>query len=81
MGVKSLSGHAGMLEGYLERAVEKPCAGGAGGECSILRLVGGLEYANGSSANINTGMWYALPPSSCFGVWLVENACWLMMGV
>lgn len=63
MGVKSLSGHSGMLEGYLERSVEKPCAGGAGGECSILRLVGGLEYANGSSANINTGMWYV--PHSC----------------
>jgi hypothetical protein len=54
MGVKSFSGHAGMLEGYLERGVEKPCSKG---ECSLLRLVGGLEYANGSIANINTGMW------------------------
>jgi hypothetical protein len=54
MGIKSLSGHSGMLEGYLERAVEKPCSAG---ECSILRLLGGLEYANGTNANINTGMW------------------------
>jgi hypothetical protein len=54
MGVKSFSGHSGMLEGYLERNVEKPCSKG---ECSLLRLKGGLEYANGSEANINTGMW------------------------
>lgn len=54
MGVKSLSGHYGMLEGYLERDAKKPCSNG---ECSLLRLVGGLEYANGSVANINTGMW------------------------
>ncbi|KAE9973059.1 hypothetical protein BLS_003770 [Venturia inaequalis] len=52
MGVKSLSGHAGMLEGYYDKAVEKPCE-----NCNILRQVGGLEFVNGSNANIESGLW------------------------
>jgi hypothetical protein len=55
MGTKSLSGHSGMLEGYIDRVIEKPCS-----ECNILRQVGGLEFANGSNANIDNGMWYAI---------------------
>jgi hypothetical protein len=54
MGKKSISGHAGMLENYVDTAIEKPCSG----ECVILRQVGGLEYTNGENANIGTGMWY-----------------------
>lgn len=52
MGVKSMGGHAGMLEGYFDKDVQKPCE-----ECNILTQVGGLEYANGTDANIDTGMW------------------------
>jgi len=53
MGVNSLSGHAGMLESYFDGPIDKPCAG----DCTILRQVGGLEYLNGTDANIDTGMW------------------------
>jgi hypothetical protein len=53
MGKINPTGHAGMLEAYPDFNVEKPCTG----ECNILRQVGGLEYANGSNANIDTGMW------------------------
>lgn len=52
MGVKSISGHAGMLENYPDNGVEKPCE-----ECTLLWQQAGLEYANGSNANIDTGMW------------------------
>jgi len=52
MGTKSLSGHAGMLEGYYDKAVEKPCE-----DCNILRQIGGLEWPNGTNANIDSGMW------------------------
>jgi hypothetical protein len=48
----TFSGHYGMLESYYDTSVEKPCS-----ECNILRQIGGLEYANGTSANIDTGMW------------------------
>lgn len=53
MGKQSITGHAGMLESYYDSAIEKPCAG----DCNILRQVGGLEYANGTNANIDSGMW------------------------
>lgn len=49
----AMTGHAGMLENYPDSKIEKPCAG----ECTILRQQAGLEYANGSNANIDTGMW------------------------
>lgn len=42
----------GMLESYYDLDVEKPCD-----DCSILRQVGGLEYADGTNANIDTGLW------------------------
>jgi hypothetical protein len=47
-----LSKHWGMLESYYDTKIEKPCS-----ECSILRQEGGLEYANGTNANINSGLW------------------------
>lgn len=54
MGLKSQSGHAGMLENWVDTAIEKPCSGD---ECVILRQVGGLEYVDGTNANLDTGMW------------------------
>jgi len=48
----TFSKHWGMLESYYDTKVEKPCS-----ECNILRQVGGLEYANGTNANIDTGLW------------------------
>lgn len=53
MGVSSGGGHQGMLESYFDGPIDKPCAG----DCTILRQVGGLEYLNGTDANIDTGMW------------------------
>ena len=50
---KSYSGHAGMLENYPDTTVEKPCSD----ECTILTQEAGLEYPDGSNANIDTGMW------------------------
>jgi hypothetical protein len=50
----SFSKHWGMLESYYDLDVKKPCSG----ECNILRQVGGLEYANGTNANIDSGLWY-----------------------
>jgi hypothetical protein len=52
MSKKSTSGHAGMLESYIDKQIEKPCS-----NCNILRQVGGLEYADAKNANIDTGMW------------------------
>lgn len=52
MSKKSTSGHAGMLENYPDTNVEKPCD-----ECTLLFQSAGLEYANGTNANIDTGMW------------------------
>jgi hypothetical protein len=43
----------GMLESFYDTQIEKPCKG----KCNILRQEGGLEYANGENANIDTGMW------------------------
>jgi hypothetical protein len=42
-----------MLESYYDTKVEKPC-----NDCNILQQVGGLEYANGTNANIDSGLWY-----------------------
>lgn len=55
---KSINGHAGMLENYVDTAIKKPCSK----ECVILRQVGGLEYPNGDNANIDTGIWYEQNP-------------------
>jgi len=46
------SGLSGMLESYYDVDVEKPCS-----DCNILRQVAGLEYVNGTNANIDSGLW------------------------
>jgi hypothetical protein len=53
MSKKSLRGHAGMLQNYPDTDIAKPCAG----NCTILFAQAGLEYPDGSVANVNTGMW------------------------
>ncbi|KAF2419607.1 hypothetical protein EJ08DRAFT_706428 [Tothia fuscella] len=52
MSKKSASGHAGMLENYPDTAVDKPCE-----ECTLLWQQAGMEYPNGTVANVDTGMW------------------------
>lgn len=42
----------GMLESYYDVDVAKPCS-----NCNILRQIGGLEYADGKNANIDSGLW------------------------
>jgi hypothetical protein len=46
------TGEYGMLWNFPHRNVEKPCS-----ECTILKQWAGLEYPDGSVANVNTGMW------------------------
>jgi hypothetical protein len=46
----------GMLWNFPHRNIEKPCTD----ECTILKQWAGLEYADGSNANINTGLWYVI---------------------
>jgi hypothetical protein len=46
------SRHAGMLENYGDTSIEKPCE-----ECTLLYQVAGLEYPDGTDANIDSGMW------------------------
>jgi hypothetical protein len=53
MGKKSLRGHAGMLQNYPDTEIAKPCEG----NCTILFAQAGLEYPDGTIANVNTGMW------------------------
>ncbi|KAE9986781.1 hypothetical protein EG328_004799 [Venturia inaequalis] len=52
MGTKGISGEAGSLWNYPDTGVAKPCA-----ECTIVSQFAGLEYPDGSHANIDTGMW------------------------
>ncbi|KAE9977574.1 hypothetical protein BLS_001283 [Venturia inaequalis] len=47
------TGERGMLWNYPDLQIERPCSG----ECTLLKQVAGLEYGNGTSANIDTGMW------------------------
>jgi hypothetical protein len=47
------TGVRGMLWNYPDRWVEKPCSG----YCTVLRQWAGLEYDNGTNANIDSGMW------------------------
>jgi hypothetical protein len=42
----------GMLWNYPDRKVEKPCV-----ECTILKQWAGLEFPNGTDANIDSGLW------------------------
>jgi hypothetical protein len=52
------TGEPGMLWNFPHRNIEKPCTD----QCTILRQWAGLEYPDGSNANIDTGMWYVLCP-------------------
>lgn len=49
---KSIMGEGGALWNCGDAEIEKPCE-----ECTLLGLVAGLEYPNGTNANIDTGMW------------------------
>jgi hypothetical protein len=54
MGVASFpTGVRGMLWNFPDWRVDKPCSG----YCTILRQWAGLEYPNGTNANIDSGMW------------------------
>jgi len=58
MMVKSIMGEGGALWNCGDDKIEKPCE-----ECVITRIHAGLEYPNGTNANIDSGMWlhqYAL---------------------
>ncbi|KAF2401129.1 hypothetical protein EJ06DRAFT_581331 [Trichodelitschia bisporula] len=46
-------GQAGMLSNFPHSGMAKPCEG----ECTILGMSAGLEYADGRNANIDSGMW------------------------
>jgi hypothetical protein len=48
----SITGEKGMLWNYPDTSVPKPCT-----ECTIVSQVAGLEYPDGTNANIDTGMW------------------------
>lgn len=52
MGVTSVTGEGGALWNYPDVAVEKPAD-----DFTIFGLQAGLEYPNGTNANIDSGMW------------------------
>jgi hypothetical protein len=53
MGTKNpQSGEYGALSNFPDLTPEKPCE-----ECTIVRMEAGLEYPNGTDANIDSGMW------------------------
>lgn len=56
---KNPTGERGMLWNYPDLQIERPCSG----ECTLLKQIAGLEYANGSQANIDSGMWFVSPSS------------------
>lgn len=47
------TGERGMLWNYPDLQIERPCSG----DCTLLKQLAGLEYSNGSNANIDSGMW------------------------
>jgi hypothetical protein len=49
----NLMGEEGMLSNYPHENLDKPCKG----DCTIIGMQAGLEYADGSNANIDTGLW------------------------
>ncbi|KAF1980974.1 hypothetical protein K402DRAFT_425778 [Aulographum hederae CBS 113979] len=53
MNKMSLTGEAGALWNYPDVGVSKPCEG----NCTIIGLQAGLEYPDGTNANIDSGMW------------------------
>jgi hypothetical protein len=55
MMTKSVMGEGGALWNCGDDKIEKPCE-----ECFITRMQAGLEYSDGTNANIDTGMWYVV---------------------
>lgn len=53
MMIKSVMGEGGALWNCGDDKIEKPCE-----ECFLTRMQAGLEYPDGTNANIDTGMWY-----------------------
>jgi hypothetical protein len=53
MGTKNQLGLMGMLSNFPHVNMPKPCEGA----CTITGIEAGLEYLNGSNANIDTGLW------------------------
>lgn len=51
----NILGEEGALWNYADNVAPKPCE-----ECVIVGINSGLEYPDGSNANIDTGMWYVL---------------------
>jgi hypothetical protein len=49
---KSIMGESGSLWNCGDDNIPKPCE-----ECVVFRLQAGLEYSNGTYANIDSGMW------------------------
>jgi hypothetical protein len=49
---KNIMNEGGALWNCGDAEIEKPCE-----ECTLLGLVAGLEYPNGTNANIDSGMW------------------------
>jgi hypothetical protein len=51
--IKNMAGEMGMLFNYPMDKVARPCEG----KCTIVGMTAGLEYLDGKSANIDTGLW------------------------
>jgi hypothetical protein len=52
MGKKNVVGVGGGLINYPDLDIEKPCE-----TCTIVGMSSGLEFADGSEASINKGIW------------------------
>lgn len=52
MKYKNVLGEEGALWNYGDNKADKPCE-----ECVIVGMNAGLEYTDGTNANIDTGMW------------------------
>jgi hypothetical protein len=65
MSIKNMGGEYGMLYNYPLKDIERPC----NGKCTITGITAGLEYPNGTDANISNGLWlhhtliYAVGPT------------------
>ncbi|KAF2672376.1 hypothetical protein BT63DRAFT_452881 [Microthyrium microscopicum] len=50
---KNMLGEMGMLSNFPHTNMAKPCEG----DCTIMGMNAGLEYLNGTNANIDSGLW------------------------
>jgi hypothetical protein len=48
----NIFGESGSLWNYADNGAPKPCE-----ECTIIGMNAGLEYPDGTNANIDTGLW------------------------